>query len=60
MQEAGMEIIDTYITNHQKTISQYIVTIPILELCLAVDQHLGLRVPKWWWEQEGMDWEGAH
>ena len=60
MQEAGLEMIETYITNHQKTISQYIATSPILELCMAVERHPGLRVPKWWWEQENMDCEGAH
>ena len=58
MQEVGLEIIETYITNHQKTISQYIATSPILELCLAVERKLGLQIPKCWWEQDGMDWEG--
>ena len=56
----GLETIGTYITNHQKTISQYISTSPILNLCLAVERNPGLRVPKWWWEQEGMEWEGEH
>ena len=33
-------------------------TSPILELYLAVERHPGLQVPKWWLEQEWMDWEG--
>ena len=49
MQETGIEMIDTYITNHQKTIYQYITTSAILELYLAVKRHMGLRVSKWWW-----------
>ena len=47
MKEAELEMIETYISNHQKTISQYIETSSILELCLAVERHPGLRVPKW-------------
>ena len=54
-----MEMIDTYITNHKKNIYQYIETSPILELCLALDRHLGLRVPKWCWNRR--EWtERAH
>ena len=52
-----MKMIEAYITNHRKNISQYIATSPILELFLAVERQPVLQVPKWWWEQEGMDWE---
>ena len=48
MQEAGLEMIETYITNHHKNISQYIVTSPILELYMAVERQPGLRVLNWW------------
>ena len=57
MQETVMKMIEAYITNHRKNISQYIATSPILELFLAVERQPVLQVPKWWWEQEGMDWE---
>ena len=30
-------------------------TQPITKLCLEADQRLGLRVPKRWWEQTGLD-----
>ena len=43
-----MEMIETYITNHQKTISQYIATSSILELYMAAERHPGLQIPKWW------------
>ena len=52
VQEAGLEMIETYIITNQKTTSQYIATSPILELYLAVERHPGLQVPKWWLEQE--------
>ena len=56
MQEASMDIIETYIAHHQNTISQYIVTSMILDLCLAVEHHPGPKVTKRRWEQEGLDW----
>ena len=47
MQEAELEMIDTYSTNRQKNVPQYIANSTILELCLAVERHPGLVVPKW-------------
>ena len=54
-----MDIIDTYINNHQKTIAQYIATSPILKLFLLVERRPGSQIPKWWWEQEGLDWDSV-
>ena len=46
MHKLEINIIETYITHNQKNIFQYIVSIPILELFMVVERHLGARVPK--------------
>ena len=38
--------------------AQYIVTRPIMDLCLAAKQRPGPRVEMRWWEQEGLDLDG--
>ena len=38
--------------------AKYIVTRPIIELCLAAKWRPGPRVDMRWWEQEGLDLEG--
>ena len=58
MQEAGLKTIETYIACRQNKIAQYIVTGPILELCLTTERLPGAQVPNRWWEQGGLDWEG--
>ena len=59
MHEAGLEVIDTYITFCQNTIYQYITTRQILELCLVVEQHMGARFPERSWEKGSLDLEGV-
>ena len=49
MQELSLEKIETNIARRQNTISQYIVNHPILELCMAGEQHPGERVPNQFW-----------
>ena len=39
--------------------AQYIATRPILDLCVRSARRPGARVSRWWWEQAGIDLEGA-
>ena len=55
MAEAGLQEVETYISCLQNTVTQYIETRPIMDLCLAGKRRPGARVAKRWWEQEGMD-----
>ena len=50
--------VDTYVTRRQNTVAKLSVTSPIVDLCLAVAQRPGARVPKHWWEEEVLDLEG--
>ena len=43
----------------QNTVAQYIVTRPIMDLCEETMHMLETWVMKMWWEQEGLDLEGA-
>ena len=58
MAEAGLQEVDTYISYRQNKVAQFIVTRPIMDLCLAVDRRPGWSVAKRWWEQDGLDLEG--
>ena len=59
LREAGMVGIHTYITQRQNTFAQYIATRPILYLCKKATWMPGDQVYRWWWEQAGIDLEGA-
>ena len=48
-----------YVLNRQNTVSQYIVTRPILDLCEETVRRPGAWVSRIWWEQEGLDLAGA-
>ena len=54
-----MEMIKNYIGFCYHTIYQYIMTSPILELCCGEGLGAGEQVPKQWWEQRGVDWQGV-
>ena len=43
----------------QNTIAQYITTRPIIDLYDRSDKRLGAKVSWRWWEQAGIDLEGA-
>ena len=60
MSVAGLQEVDTYtyISHHQNIVTQYITNIPIMNLCLAVDRHLGKMMSKKWWDQESLDLKG--
>ena len=59
MVEAGFEGIGTYVTRRQNTAAQYIATRPILDLCERSARRPGAWVSRRWWEQDGLDLEGA-
>ena len=55
MREAGFEEIRKVTTRRQKTVTQYIVTRPIMDLCERSTQRAGVRVSWRWWYQKGID-----
>ena len=59
MVEAGFEGIGTDITRRHNTVAHYIVTRPILDLFGRSDQRTGTWVYWRWWEQYGLDLDGA-
>ena len=58
MAEAGHLDVDTYGSHRQKTVTQFITTRPIMDLCLTAKRRSGSRISKRWWEQDGVDEEG--
>ena len=59
MKEAYFEEIWVYITRKQNTVKQYIATRPIMDLCEQSFWRPGAWVYWRWWEQEGIELEGA-
>ena len=51
----GLDEIGVYIERRQNTVAKYIVTCPIMDLCLAADRKPGLKLSRRWWEQPTMD-----
>ena len=49
MAEAGVQKVDTYISQRQNNVTKFIATRPIMDLCLAAARHPGYRVLNWWW-----------
>ena len=58
MVEAGLQEVDTYVSCCQNTVAKYIVTMLIMDLCLAAERRPGTRVYNQWWEQYEFDLEG--
>ena len=58
MAEPGLQEVETYSSRLHNTVTQFIVTRPIMDLCLAAERRPGSRVAKWWWEQDGLYLEG--
>ena len=54
-----MERIRKSITKRQNTVAQYIATRLILDLCEKATRGPGARVSRRWWDQAGIDLEGA-
>ena len=59
MAQAGFKGIGTYVTRRNNTFAQYIGTQPIMDLCERSSQRPGVWVSWKWWEQDGLDLEGA-
>ena len=57
MVELGLQEVETYIFRRQNTITQFIMTRPIMNLCLAAEQRPRQRISNRWWDQEVMDVE---
>ena len=55
MTTVGMDDIGVYITRRQNTVAQYIATLPIMDLYLAVDRKTGLCLSRRWWEHTDLD-----
>ena len=55
MAEMGIQEVETYVSRNQKIVTQFIVTRPIMDLCLAAERIPGLRVYKQWWDQDRVD-----
>ena len=54
MQEVGLEYMETYISRRQNMVAQFIVTSPILDLCLEAERRMGVHVVEQWWDQVGI------
>ena len=57
--EAGLEGIRKSIIRRHNTVTQYIVTRPILDLWKRANWRLGARLSRRWWKQDGIDLERA-
>ena len=55
IEEARFHDMDTYVSLHQNTATQFISTRTIMDLFLAVERRPMSRVTKWWQYQDGLD-----
>ena len=55
LEMVGLEEIGVYIARRHNMVAQYIATCPIMELCLAAERTLGIRLSKRWWEHPALD-----
>ena len=58
-EEAGFLTMEEYVRQRQNTVTQYIATRSLLDLCEGSERTPGARVGIRWWEQEVIDLEGA-
>ena len=49
MAEAGLQKVETYVSRCYNTVAHFIVTRPIIGLCLATERRPGPQVSKRWW-----------
>ena len=59
MEEEGFEDMGIYVLKRHITVTQYITTRPILDLCENMDRSLGAWVARIWWQNEGLYLAGA-
>ena len=55
LETVDLEEIGVYIARRKNTVSQYIVTCPIMDLCLTMERKPRLRLYRRWWEQTALD-----
>ena len=58
-EESGFEVMEEYSWRRQNTVTQFIDTQSLLDLCEETERTPGARVGVWWWEQAGFDLAGA-
>ena len=58
-EEAGFQTMEEYILLRNTTVSQYIDTRSLLDLCEVSERAPGARVGMQWWDQEGINMAGA-
>ena len=57
--EAGLQTMEEYIQQRKNTVTQYIYTRSLLDLCERTERAPGAQVGMWWWEQAGINLAGA-
>ena len=57
MMAVGLEEVKTYVLRRQNTITHYIVTRLILDICLVADKWPGAQVKRRWWYQAGINFD---
>ncbi len=50
-EEVGLHTIKHYIQVRRNTVTQYMTTWPILELCTEIERKRGTQPRQFWWEQ---------
>ena len=50
-----MEEVEMYVTRHQIIVAKFIMTRPIIDLCLVEERHLGVWVFHQWQEREVLE-----
>ena len=58
MAETGLQEVETYGSHRQNTVTQFIATRPIMDLCLAEKLRTGSSSTNRWWDQDGLYVEG--
>ena len=51
MEETGFQEVETYVSLRQNTVTQFIATRPIIDLCLEMEWRPGSRVTNQWWDK---------
>ena len=49
MEESGLQEVETYIFCRQNTVAKYIVTMPLMDLCIEAKRIPGPIVAMRWW-----------
>ena len=59
MTEVGLQDVETYVYRHHNTVTQFIATRPIMDLCMVAERRLGPMVSERWMEQGEVDADGG-